>query len=184
MENQKIIVKGKLEFCEADYKGYSGEFTAILQDSSAFRYGNGTGVTIIWGKTVEGFSPLPLYLDTRYDSTIKRNRADFVKWLKSFFAREYRKHVCTIYESNEDAEFVGFRNFGQYSVYAWKGGKYKWSVYIAATNCTIRTNTVKRLCESARDELRFSMTQGLDLSGTRRLFRNIREFCEDFEGAQ
>lgn len=95
MEN--ITIKGRIEFCNGENKKYDREFTAILHDSAAFSYGNHTAVDIISGAMANGITPEPVYLDTRYDRTIKRNEADFKKWVQRYFAENYGKHILTIY---------------------------------------------------------------------------------------
>lgn len=94
---EQITIKGKIEFCEDENKGYNREFTAILQDSAAFSYGNQTAVYILWGVNADGMLCEPVYLDTRYDRTIKRNEIDFKKWVQRYFEKNYSKHVFTIY---------------------------------------------------------------------------------------
>ena len=94
---EPIPFKGKIEFCDDKYKEYDREFTAILHDSAAFAYGNQTAVNILWGVMANGMLPEPVYLDTRYDRTIKRNEADFKKWVQKYFAENYGKHTLTIY---------------------------------------------------------------------------------------
>lgn len=94
---EKITIKGKIEFCDEKNKDYDCEFTAILQDSAAFAYGNRTAVSIQWQPTVSGIQQEPVYLDTRYDRTIKRNEEDFKKWLKIYFMTHYQKNILTFY---------------------------------------------------------------------------------------
>ena len=95
MEN--ITIKGKIEFADDENKRYDREFTAILHDSAAFSYGNHTAVDIISGAMANGIIPEPVYLDTRYDRTIKCNKADFKKWVQNYFKENYGKHTLTIY---------------------------------------------------------------------------------------
>lgn len=94
---EKITIKGKIEFCDNKHKQYDREFTVILQDSAAFEYGNKTAVTILWGINANGMLCPPVYLDTRYDQTIRRNEADFKKWVQTYFTENYSKHILTIY---------------------------------------------------------------------------------------
>ena len=94
---EQITIKGKIEFCEDKNKEYDREFTATLQDSGAFAYGNQTAVMVSWGVMANGMSPAPVYLDTRYDRTIKRNETDFKKWVQLYFKNNYGKHILTIY---------------------------------------------------------------------------------------
>ncbi len=94
---KEITIKGKIEFCKDENKEYNREFTAILQDSGAFAYGNQTAVTILWGVMTNGMLPAPVYLDTRYDRTIKRNESDFKIWVRKYFEENYSKHTLTIY---------------------------------------------------------------------------------------
>ena len=95
---EQIIVKGKIEFCEKENKEYNREFTAMLQDSAAFEYGNKTSVVIVNGKMANGMTlAYPEIIDTRYDRTIKRNEADFRLWLKTYFKQHYSEHVLTLY---------------------------------------------------------------------------------------
>lgn len=94
---KQITIKGKIEFCEDKNKEYSREFTATLQDSAAFSYGNGTSIYIEFGTMVNGKAPYPVLLDTRYDRTIKRNESDFKIWIRKYFEENYNKHTLTIY---------------------------------------------------------------------------------------
>lgn len=94
---KQITIKGKIEFCEDENKEYNREFTAILQDSGAFAYGNQTAVTVLWGEMANGRIPDYLLIDTRYDRTIKRNEVDFKKWLQKYFKEHYSEHVLIIY---------------------------------------------------------------------------------------
>ena len=94
---EEIIIKGKIEFCEDENRKYNREFTAILQDSAAFAYGNQTAVHILSGEMANGMIPTPVHLDTRYDKTIKRNETDFKEWVRKYFAENYSKHILTIY---------------------------------------------------------------------------------------
>lgn len=95
MEN--ITIKGKIEFCDERNKKYDREFTATLQDSAAFEYGNKTSVYIKFGTMANGEHAEPILLDTRYDRTIKRNETDFKKWIKKYFKENFGKHILTIY---------------------------------------------------------------------------------------
>lgn len=92
-----IEIKGKIEFTEEDLKGFSRMFTATLTDSPAFAYGNHTAVVIAWGKAANGCVLQSELLDTRYDTTIRRNKRGFKTWLKNYFANNYGAHVLTIY---------------------------------------------------------------------------------------
>ena len=94
---EEITIKGKIEFCEDANKEYNREFTAILKDSPAFEYGNKTAVYILWGTMANKLVPAPVYLDTRYDKTIKRNETDFKEWVRNYFKNNYSKHILTIY---------------------------------------------------------------------------------------
>lgn len=94
---KKITIKGKIDFCENENKEYSREFTAMLKDSVAFSYGNCTAVSILWGAMANGKVPNPIYLDTRYDQTIKRNETDFKKWVQKYFEENYEKHILVFY---------------------------------------------------------------------------------------
>lgn len=94
---EKITVKGKIEFVEDCNKEYNREFEAILQDSGEFAYGNKTAVLILWGEMPNGMIFLPTLLDTRYDTTIRRNETDFKKWVRKYFEENYSKHILVIY---------------------------------------------------------------------------------------
>lgn len=94
---EQIIIKGKIEFIDEEIKGYSRKFTATLFDSACFKYGNGTSVEIAWGRLANGVVLNSELIDTRYDTTIKRNETDFKKWIQSYFKTNYRKHVLVIY---------------------------------------------------------------------------------------
>ena len=93
----KIEIKGKIEFIDDENKGYNRKFTATLQESPAFSYGNHTAVVIAWGKAATGCSLGSELIDTRYDTTIRRNERDFKKWIKNYFANNYATHVLKIY---------------------------------------------------------------------------------------
>ena len=94
---EEITIKGKIEFCEEEYKQYNREFTATLSKSAAFAYGNGTSVFIEFGTMSNGKAPYPINLDTRYDKTIKRNETDFKIWVQNYFKSSLQKHILTIY---------------------------------------------------------------------------------------
>lgn len=93
----KIEIKGKIEFIEEQSKQYSREFTATLTDSAAFSYGNRTAVKIEWGRLANGYVIPSEWIDTRYDTTIRRNERDFKKWVQNYFANRYGAHVLTLY---------------------------------------------------------------------------------------
>lgn len=93
----KIEVKGKIEFIEEESKEWNREFTATLTDSPAFSYGNHTAVVIKWGRLANGHAIRSELIDTRYDTTIRRNERDFKTWVKNYFANNYGAHVLTIY---------------------------------------------------------------------------------------
>lgn len=95
MEN--ITIKGKIEFCDDKNKKYDREFTATLQNSAAFEYGNKTSVYITFGTMANGEYAEPIFLDTRYDRTIKRNEVEFKKWVQKYFKENYGEHTLTIY---------------------------------------------------------------------------------------
>ncbi len=94
---EKITIKGKIEFCEVEDKGYNREFEAILEDSNAFAYGNQTQVLILFGRMANGEGCGPVLLDTRYDRTIKRNETDFKTWIQKYFKGHYAEHILTLY---------------------------------------------------------------------------------------
>ncbi|MDE6472071.1 MAG: hypothetical protein K2L52_03500 [Clostridia bacterium] len=94
---EKITIKGKIEFCEVENKGYNREFEAILEDSNAFAYGNQTQVLILFGRMANGEVGGLVLLDTRYDRTIKRNENDFKMWIQKYFEEHYAEHVLTLY---------------------------------------------------------------------------------------
>lgn len=91
-----IKIKGKIEFIDEKNKQFNREFTATLTDSFAFQYGNQTAVKIEWGKLANGHSIPPKWIDTRYDTTIRRNRHDFKKWVQNYFKYNYVAHVLTL----------------------------------------------------------------------------------------
>ena len=94
---EPITIKGKIEFCEKGYKEYNREFAVTLQDSPAFDYGNKTAVIIEFGLMANGCKCDTVFIDTRYDRTIKRNENDFKEWVRTYFKEHYGKHVLTIY---------------------------------------------------------------------------------------
>ena len=96
---EPIVVKGRLDFTGEETKQYSGEFEATLEESAAFDYGNHTAVTIHWGVMANGKRPQDKYLDTRYDTTIKRNKEDFKIWLQKYFENNFCEHILTIYQN-------------------------------------------------------------------------------------
>ena len=89
----EIKVKGKIEFKDSYNKEYDRDFTATLGESGAFQYGNGTCVDIEWGKMANGRTAQNVYIDTRYDTTIKANEKDFKKWLVNYFTDNYDSHI-------------------------------------------------------------------------------------------
>lgn len=93
----KIEIKGKIEFIEEQSKQYNREFTATLTDASAFSYGNRTAVEIEWGRLANGYAIHSEWIDTRYDTTIRRNERDFKKWVQNYFANNFGAHVLTLY---------------------------------------------------------------------------------------
>lgn len=98
LKMEQITIKGKIEFCDRGYQQYNREFTAILRDSAAFAYGNKTAVDILWGVMANGKKPeADLLIDTRYDKSIKRNEADFKKWVQTYFCNCLVEHVLTFY---------------------------------------------------------------------------------------
>lgn len=92
---EKIIVNGKIEFCEEANKCYDRTFVATLEKSGAFQYGNGTAVTIEWGITSQGKKVETTLIDTRYDTTIRKNEKDFKTWLMKWFYVNYCEHTLT-----------------------------------------------------------------------------------------
>lgn len=94
---ERITINGRIDFCDTHNKGYSRDFTATLEESGAFAYGNGTAIQIVWGVANNGIRYQRLLLDTRYDTTIKATKQDFATWLKEYFANNYENNVITIY---------------------------------------------------------------------------------------
>lgn len=97
---EQIIVKGKIEFCAKESKEYNREFTATVIDSPAFDYGNKTAVIITWGLMANGNSCDAVFIDTRYDRTLKLNEVGFKRWLQHYFEQNYGDHVLTLYKIN------------------------------------------------------------------------------------
>ena len=95
---KEITVKGKIEFKEEKNKQYDREFTAILKGSNAFEYGNKTCVMVVWGEMANGKTSMSKFIDTRYDTSIKKNYDSFVVWVKKWFAENYQEHELTIYD--------------------------------------------------------------------------------------
>lgn len=94
---EPIIIKGRIEFCEEENKQYNRDFVATLQDSGAFHYGNHTAVTIEFGTMANGERAEGELLDTRYDTTIRKNESDFKKWVSNWFQENYYEHTLIIY---------------------------------------------------------------------------------------
>ena len=94
---EKITVKGRIEFRDRKLKGYNREFTATLQDSAAFAYGNKTSVYIEYGTMDNGERAEPTLIDTRYDRTIRSNEASFKEWIRVYIKEHFAPHTLTIY---------------------------------------------------------------------------------------
>ena len=92
---QNITLHGRIEFCEQNNKQYNRTFTATLQKSGAFEYGNGTMVAIEWGAMANGRTPEEKLLDTRY-CKIEKTPKGFESWLREWFSENYSEHVLTI----------------------------------------------------------------------------------------
>lgn len=93
----EIKIKGKIEFIDEQNKQYNRKFTATLTNAPAFSYGNRTAVEIEWGKLANGCTIHSEWIDTRYDTTIRRNERDFKKWVQNYFANNFNAHVLTLY---------------------------------------------------------------------------------------
>ncbi len=93
---EPIVVRGKIIF-KGEGAIFNREFTATLQDSGASAYGNQTAVTIEFGVMANGEKPLGKLLDTRYDTTIRKNEKDFKEWVRKWFKNNYLSHTLTIY---------------------------------------------------------------------------------------
>ena len=90
-------VTGKIEFIEKDLQEFNRTFEATLTESGAFDYGNKTAVVIEWGKMANGRTPDAILLDTRYDTTIKRDGSNFKEWLITYFENSsMMPHTLTI----------------------------------------------------------------------------------------
>lgn len=87
---EKQVLKGRIEFIDDDKKEYNREFTATLDKSCAFDYGNGTCVVIKFGAMQNGRTPESKLFDTRYEKGITKN---FKNWLIGYFEREYCEHT-------------------------------------------------------------------------------------------
>ena len=87
---------GKIEFCDKDLQEYDRKFIAILTESGAFQYGNGTMVVIEWDAMKNRIIPEPELIDTRYDVKIHRDGSNFKQWLTDYFTENYAKHILTI----------------------------------------------------------------------------------------
>lgn len=92
-----IILKGRIEFTEEENFQYNRDFTATLRESAAFEYGNKTAVDIEFGPMANGKAPYPVFLDTRYDTTIKRTADGFRLWLRKYFRNNYADNITIIY---------------------------------------------------------------------------------------
>lgn len=90
---KEITVTGKIEFLREENKCYNRTFVARLEKSCAFQYGNGTCVTVEFGKSADGRSYEPKLIDTRYEVGITKN---FEQWLRDWFEYTYQEHVLTI----------------------------------------------------------------------------------------
>lgn len=95
---KKITIKGRLNFNETEYKKFSANFKAELHESASFQYGNGTAVTITFEKMENGGERDNKYIDTRYDTRIKKDKESFINWIKEYFKDNYRNNEITIYK--------------------------------------------------------------------------------------
>lgn len=92
------VIHGRLEYCEKEWQDFNRTFTATLTESAAFTYGNRTAVVIEWGELPAhgGKKFEPLLLDTRYDTTLRRDGSNFEQWLRNYFSINYRAHNLKI----------------------------------------------------------------------------------------
>lgn len=90
---EKIELTGRIEFINDAYKKYNREFTAVLEASGAFQYGNGSAVRIEWGVADNGAKYQDVLLDTRYEVEILK---DFKAWVVDWFNSNYEKHNIII----------------------------------------------------------------------------------------
>lgn len=95
---KEIKLTGKIEFCEEHNKQFNRTFTATLKRYGGFQYGNSTCVVIEWGEMANGKRPMVKYLDTRYDTSIKKNLKSFKEWVIKWFSENYESHELTINE--------------------------------------------------------------------------------------
>lgn len=83
---KKQVLKGRIEFCDEANKKFDRDFTATLDKSGAFEYGNGTCVVIEFGAMQNGIIPEEKLFDTRYEKGITKH---FKEWLETYFANNY-----------------------------------------------------------------------------------------------
>lgn len=94
---QPITIKGRIEFINKHFSVFDRYFTATLQDTPATKYGNKTAVVITYGPMESGVTPEPQLLDTRYDTTIRKDKLNFKRWLEEYFDATLEKHRIIIY---------------------------------------------------------------------------------------
>lgn len=88
MEQQ--ILKGRIEFVDECNKKFDRDFTARLEKSKAFEYGNGSCVIIKFGAMLNGRTPESKYFDTRYEKGITKS---FKEWVVKYFQNNYYEHT-------------------------------------------------------------------------------------------
>ncbi len=90
---KKQVLMGRIEFVDSCNKEFDCKFTARLEKSAAFEYGNGSCVIIEFGAMQNGRTPRSRYIDTRYAKGVISN---FENWIREFFRENYMAHTLTI----------------------------------------------------------------------------------------
>lgn len=68
--------------------GHLARFEFGLVESEAFTYGNGTSVTIIDSNTAHPKANKE-FLDTRYDTSLKRDGSNFEEWVDEYIDNRF-----------------------------------------------------------------------------------------------
>ena len=68
--------------------GHFARFEFSLVESEAFSYGNGTSVTIIDSNTAHPAANKE-FLDTRYDTSLRRDGSNFEEWVDEYIDNRF-----------------------------------------------------------------------------------------------
>lgn len=89
----KQVLKGRIEFTDEENKKFDRHFTATLDKTSGFTYGNDTCVVIEFGAMQNGKVPESKLIDTRYDIDIVEN---FKGWVELYFKTNFLEHTLML----------------------------------------------------------------------------------------